>query len=148
MQTYWLPDRGTSENFWEHEWNKHGTCINTLSPSCYGDSYTAGIEVVDFFARTVGLFRTLDSYAALEKAGIVPSSSATYTSAEIQEALTAVTGYPVVLGCSGGKLNQVWYSYNVRGSVQTGDFVPTEPAGKSGRGTCPSRGIRYLPKDN
>lgn len=148
MNTYWLPNSGTSESFWEHEWNKHGTCINTLAPSCYGTSYTAGIEVVDFFARTVGLFQTLDSYKALAAAGITPSSSKTYTSAEIQAALTKVTGYEVVLGCSSGKLNQAWYSYNVKGSVQTGEFVATAPAGKSGRGTCPSTGIKYLPKSS
>jgi ribonuclease T2 len=57
MNTFWLPDRGSAEHFWEHEWNKHGTCVNTLSPSCYGDSYTPGMEVVDFFERTVGLFK-------------------------------------------------------------------------------------------
>jgi ribonuclease T2 len=57
MNAYWLPNRGSSESFWQHEWNKHGTCVNTLAPSCYGDSYTPGIEVVDFFVRTVELFK-------------------------------------------------------------------------------------------
>jgi hypothetical protein len=57
MNTHWLPDRGTLENFWEHEWNKHGTCINTLAPSCYGDGYQAGDEVVDFFNRAVEVFK-------------------------------------------------------------------------------------------
>lgn len=147
MNSYWLPDRGSSESFWEHEWNKHGTCINTLNPNCYGDNYTAGIEVVDFFTRTVDLFKTLDSYKALEAAGITPSSSKTYTNAEIQAALTAVTGSPVVLGCRSGQLNQVWYSYNVRGSLQNGVFLASAPAGKGGRGTCPTSGIKYLPKN-
>jgi len=146
MNTYWVPNSGTSEHFWEHEWNKHGTCINTLAPSCYGDSYTAGTEVVDFFTRTVALFKTLDSYTALANAGITPSTSKTYTQAEIQAALTAVTGSSVVLGCSSGKLNQAWYSYNVKGSLQTGTFVPTDPAG-TGKSSCPSKGIKYLPKE-
>ena len=57
MNTYWLPNSGTSETFWQHEWNKHGTCINTLAPSCYGDAYTAGAEVVDFFTRAVAVFK-------------------------------------------------------------------------------------------
>ncbi|KAI9734089.1 MAG: ribonuclease T2-like [Claussenomyces sp. TS43310] len=145
MKSYWLPNSGTSEHFWEHEWNKHGTCINTLSPGCYGNAYTAGMEVVDFFTRTVELFKTLDSYTALANAGITPSTSVTYTQAQIQQALTAVTGSSVVLGCSRGQLNQAWYSYNVKGSLQTGTFVPTDPAG-SGKGTCPTTGIKYLPK--
>lgn len=101
---------------------------------------------MDFFTRTVELFKTLDTYQALADADILPSTSKTYTYAEIEAALTAVTGSVVVLGCSGGKLNQAWYSYNVQGSLQTGNFVPTSPAGKGGRGNCPTRGIRYLPK--
>jgi len=146
MNTYWLPNRGSPEVFWEHEWNKHGTCVNTLSPSCYGDEYKPGDELVDFMAKAMEIFKTLDTYKALEAAGILPSTSKTYTSVEIQTALTAITGSEVVLGCRRGQLNQAWYSYNVKGSLQTGDFVPTSPAGKGGRGTCPSRGIKYLPK--
>lgn len=57
MNTYWLPNRGSTENFWEHEWNKHGTCVNTLAPSCYGDGYETGDEVVDFMARAVDVFK-------------------------------------------------------------------------------------------
>jgi len=57
MNTFWLPNSGTPENFWQHEWNKHGTCVNTLAPSCYGEGYNAGDEVVDFFTRAVALFK-------------------------------------------------------------------------------------------
>jgi ribonuclease T2 len=146
MLKYWLPNYGAPERFWQHEWNKHGTCVNTLAPSCYGDSYKVGDEVVDFFTRAVEVFQGLDTYKALESFGIVPSYTATYTSEEIQTALTNVTGSEVVLGCWGGKLNQAWYSFNVQGSIQTGKFMPTAPVGKSGRGSCPERGIKYLPK--
>ncbi|RDW65320.1 hypothetical protein BP5796_10012 [Coleophoma crateriformis] len=146
METYWLPNSGTNEHFWQHEWNKHGTCVNTLAPSCYASSYNSGVEVVDFFARAVEVFKGLDTYKALAAAGITPTHSKTYTKAEIQDALTQVTGSEVVLGCSYGKLNQAWYSFNVKGSLQTGSFVATAPAGKGGRGNCPTRGIRYLPK--
>lgn len=146
MNTYWLPNSGTTESFWEHEWNKHGTCINTLAPSCYGETYTPGMEAVDFFTRTVGLFKTLDTYTALANAGITPSAEVTYTNQQIQNALSQVTGSAVVLGCTKGVLNQAWYTYNVRGSLQTGVFVATDPAGSGARGTCPGSGIRYLPK--
>ncbi|KAK6595768.1 ribonuclease t2 [Botrytis cinerea] len=146
MHEYWLPNRGSAETFWEHEMNKHGTCVNTLAPACYGDKYEAGDEVVDFFTRAVGLFKELDTYKALEKAGIVPSYSATYTEDQIQTALTAVTGSEVVLGCSSGRLNQAWYSFNVKGSLQLGEFVATDPAGKGGRGTCPKRVLNTCPR--
>lgn len=59
MNKYWLPNRGTNENFWEHEWNKHGTCVNTLNPSCYGESYEVGDEVVDFMAKAVEVFKVI-----------------------------------------------------------------------------------------
>ncbi|TVY25964.1 Ribonuclease Trv [Lachnellula hyalina] len=144
MQSYWLPNAGTLEHFWEHEWNKHGTCINTLAPSCYSSSYVPGDEVVDFFTRTVALFQTLDTYTALAAAGITPSSTKTYALADIQTALNNVTGFEAVVGCSGNMLNQAWYSFNVKGSLQGGEFVPVDPAGKGLR--CPLRGIRYLPK--
>ncbi|KAL3419329.1 ribonuclease t2 [Phlyctema vagabunda] len=147
MNEYWLPNRGSTENFWEHEWNKHGTCVNTLAPACYGDSYKVGDEVVDFFTRAVDVFRGLDTFKALQEAGIVPSTSRRYTADQIQSALLKVTGSEVVLGCYRGQLNQAWYSFNVKGSLQTGGFVATAPAGKGGRGTCPRRGIRYLPKN-
>lgn len=101
---------------------------------------------MDFFTRAVELFKQLDTYKALESAGIVPSNTATYTESQIQSALTAVTGSEVVLGCSYGGLNQAWYSFNVKGSLQLGEFVATAPAGKGGRGTCPANGIKYLPK--
>ena len=85
MNTYWISDTGTNEAFWEHEWGKHGTCISTLEPDCY-TGYTPQEEVVDFFNKVVDLFKTLPSYTWLSNAGIVPSSTTTYTSAAIIEA--------------------------------------------------------------
>jgi len=57
MEEYWQPNSGTLEHFWEHEWNKHGTCVNTLAPGCYGDDYQPGDEVVDFFSKAVEIFK-------------------------------------------------------------------------------------------
>lgn len=62
MGTYWKDYQGNDEDFWEHEWAKHGTCISTLKPSCY-TSYVQQEEVVDYFETTVNLFKSLDSYA-------------------------------------------------------------------------------------
>lgn len=58
MNTYWNSDDETNEEFWEHEWATHGTCVSTLDPSCYTD-YETGIEAVDFFQITVDLFLSL-----------------------------------------------------------------------------------------
>lgn len=145
MNTYWVSDSGTAESFWEHEWGKHGTCISTLEPSCY-TNYQPTEEVPDFFNRTVNLFKSLPTYDWLSDAGIVPSTSATYTSAQIQSALSKNRGgHQVYLGCTGGStLDEVWYFFNVEGSVQTGTFEASDLVGSSS--TCPSTGIKYPPK--
>ncbi|KAE8444070.1 hypothetical protein EG329_000938 [Mollisiaceae sp. DMI_Dod_QoI] len=143
MNTYWVDINGDDESFWEHEWGKHGTCISTLKPSCY-TGYTAQEEVPDFFQKTVDLFKTLDSYTALANAGILPSSTATYTASAIQNALKASFGFAVTIQCASGALDEIWYSFDVLGSVQTGTFKPAAPVGQSS--SCSSTGIKYLPK--
>lgn len=144
MQTYWKDYHGADQSLWYHEWNKHGTCVSTLSPSCYGSDYTPQEEVVDYFATAVSLYKSLDTFVWLSSAGIVPSTTQTYSKADIQRVLSAKHGMPVTLGCHSGVLNEVWYHFDVRGSVATGQFIPTEPLG--GKNTCPATGIRYPPK--
>jgi ribonuclease T2 len=61
MSTYWKDYKGDDEDFWEHEWNKHGTCISTLEPNCY-TNYAPQQDVVDYFQKTVDLFKELNSY--------------------------------------------------------------------------------------
>lgn len=61
MNSYWLSDSESPEEFWEHEWSKHGTCISTIEPSCYSD-YQTGEEAVAFFQVVVNLFKSLDTY--------------------------------------------------------------------------------------
>lgn len=144
MQTYWKDYQGNDESFWEHEWGKHGTCISTLEPSCYAN-YKATDDAVDYFNKAVSLFKTLPSYSWLAAAGIVPSSTKTYTLAAIQSALTAKFGFAVTINCNSQKeLDELWYHYNVQGSVQSGTWQPATPVGSGS--TCPSTGIKYLPK--
>ncbi|ATY64095.1 ribonuclease M [Cordyceps militaris] len=119
MGTYWKDYRGDDESFWEHEWGKHGTCISTLEPSCYGDAYRDGEEAADFFARAVGLFQTLPTV------------------------LSKKHGAQVTLNCRGKVFNEVWYHYNVRGSLQDGDFVAAPPDGAKSK--CKGK-VQYKPK--
>lgn len=51
----------------------------------------------------------------------------------------------MTLGCKSGVFNEIWYHYNVRGSVQSGEFVAADPDGT--KSSCPASGIKYLPKN-
>lgn len=143
MQTYWKDYEGNDETFWEHEWEKHGTCISTLEPECY-DGYQPTEEAAFFFDKTVALFKKLPTYEWLAAAGIKPDSSKTYAADEIQSVLKEKHGAEVTLGCDGNTFNEVWYHYNVKGSLQTGDFVVAEPDGM--KSTC-SGDVSYVPKE-
>ncbi|KAK6853481.1 ribonuclease M [Apiospora arundinis] len=139
MQEFWKDYKGDDETFWEHEFGKHGTCISTLEPTCYAD-YKPTQEVGDYFTRAVTLFKALPSHEWLSEAGIVPSTSATYTLEAIQAALTAKHGKPVVINCKNKELNELWYQYNIQGSVQDGKFTPADPVD---RHQVPAQGLRW-----
>ncbi|KAI5212841.1 hypothetical protein AUEXF2481DRAFT_41919 [Aureobasidium subglaciale EXF-2481] len=143
MTMYWKDYKGNDESLWMHEWSKHGTCVSTLDPDCY-TSYRSKEEVVDYFAAAVSLYSQRPSYEWLMDAGIEPSTTKTYTRDQIQNALSSRHGRPVTLGCKAGKLDEIWYHFEVRGSVQTGVFEAADPDG--GKSTCPYSGIRYPPK--
>lgn len=135
---------------WAHEYAKHASCINTLAPSCYGDDYVPGVEVVDYFARAAALFRMLDTYRALERVGIEPNYKKMYDLSEVQSTLEAFSGGRVILKCTGRShnvLHEAWYVYFVKGSLQSGEFVPARDSFKGDHGNCASK-IRYLPKRN
>ncbi|GAA6024509.1 hypothetical protein JCM11491_006680, partial [Sporobolomyces phaffii] len=144
MNKYWKDYQGDDESFWEHEWGKHGTCISSLNTTCYGNTYTPYEELVDYFERTVSLFKTLPTYSWLSAAGIVPSTTKTYTLAQLQAVAKANFGYDAVWNCQKGVLNEVWYGYNSQGPIAGGKLIPTGPIG--GGSTCPATGIKYLPK--
>ncbi|KAK5998236.1 Ribonuclease Trv [Cladobotryum mycophilum] len=144
MQKYWKDYQGNDESFWDHEWAKHGTCITTLSPKCY-DNYQKTEEAVDFFSKTVELFKTLPTYKWLADAGITPDQSKSYATKDIQAILSKQHGAPVTLGCKGKTFNEVWYHFNVRGSLQDGKFVSAQPDGA--KSTCPDK-VYYDPKQS
>jgi len=61
-------------------------------------------------------------------------------------ALHKVRGVNATLECDdGGQLYEIEYTFNVKGSVADGVFVPVNPVGE-GNG-CPAEGIQYLPKN-
>ncbi|KAI8248151.1 hypothetical protein K4K53_001091 [Colletotrichum sp. SAR 10_77] len=149
MERYWVAAYGTNNHLWAHEYNKHASCINTLATRCYGESYDAGVEVVDYFTRAFALFKQLDTFTALERAGIVPSREKTYPIKDVTKTLERLSGGKVVLRCSGRKrdvLHEAWYSYFLKGSLQTGQFVPASELGEHGDANNCADSVRYVPK--
>lgn len=100
MNEYWKDYKGDDNSFWNHEWNKHGTCISTLNTTCYGRKYDQYEEVVDYFEQTVKLFKKLPTYDWLAAEGIVPTTNQTYTLDQLQAAARKHFGYEVRFGCA------------------------------------------------
>lgn len=114
------------------------------------------------YAHLLFFLRLIEPHQSLSAAGILPSTTKTYTLSQIQAALTTAQGVSVTVNCKGSTFNEIWYSFNVLGSVQTGQFKPTVPGMSAnpnskldsyqvsaGSGsTCPSTGIQYLPKNS
>ncbi|EST05581.1 Ribonuclease T2-like protein [Kalmanozyma brasiliensis GHG001] len=148
MNQYWLALNGNDAQLWSHEWNKHGTCVSTLAPSCYSPSsqaYTQGEDVVDFFTTTVDLFHQYNVFQALEEAGITPSYNKRYTLEQLHQATRAKWGKEASFKCRNGALNEAWVYFHTQGRSTTADaFVLSDPL--RGNNRCPTQGIRYLPK--
>ncbi|KAI5120848.1 hypothetical protein M0805_007035 [Coniferiporia weirii] len=142
MEENWVDINGNDETFWEHEWSTHGTCMSTLVPDCLAD-YSTGEEAVAFFETVVGLFKTLPTFTWLSNQGITPSTGKTYTYTELTNALQAESGVVPALNCDGDTLDEIYWYFNLKGSVIDGTFEPIDAPSK---GSCPSSKISYPPK--
>lgn len=63
----------------------------------------------------------------LASAGIIPSQSRTYALADIEAALQQAHGNPVTVRCRNGAMNEIWYYFNIAGSLQSGKFISAGP---------------------
>lgn len=54
LDKHWYSDRGSNDNFWEHEWKKHGSCF-------FGD-----INEFDYFNTTLELFEKVKNLDIIE----------------------------------------------------------------------------------
>ena len=149
LSKVWKDIHGDDHQFWAHEWNKHGTCFSTIKPDCYGGGnllkdYKKNQNIYDFFKTAYYLFEKVPTFKWLSEAGIVPSETKTYTKEEIQNAFKAKFGKEVFFKCdSNHAINEVWYYFNVKGSLLKHDFLPIDSLSYS---NCPSKGIRFPPK--
>ncbi|KAF7714924.1 Uncharacterized protein PECH_007832 [Penicillium ucsense] len=143
MTEFWKDYKGDDSHLWQHEWEKHGTCVSTLETRCYED-YQPQQDVVDYFDKSVEIFKQVPSYEFLAANGILPSYTQRYALTDIESALESGHGAPVTVHCRQGALSEIWYHFNIAGSLQTGKFVSAPPDGQTSN--CPKSGIRYPPK--
>lgn len=145
MKQTWKNLNGNDESLWKHEFNKHGTCISTLNPSCYSDEeFRTNINVVDYFRVANGLYETLPTFQWLEARGIVPSLDKTYSKQEISDALQEQFGAHVFFSCDRQHaLNEVWYFHQIKGSLRSANFHRIDAFSSP---NCPDDNIKFLPK--
>lgn len=139
MESNYVSNDESSENFWAHEWSTHGTCVSTLEPSCF-QNYQEGMEVPMYFETVVALFEQLGTYQALASANIVPSDTDTYNLEDMQTAVQNYNGHIPDFICKGNTISAVQYYLNAQGPLQDGNFVASNPTRSS---SCPASGISY-----
>lgn len=129
LESEWpsLSNAGDS-SFWEHEWDKHGTCA--LAFTDFGlDSQ------LEYFETVLELHQENSLYNAFKADGITPGGS--YSVSRLQDALVKSLGGAAFLHCQGNNvLIEVYVCYNER----------LERTACSKQGTCKTTmDVQYLP---
>eukprot|EP01133_Synstelium_polycarpum_P016154 gene16154-19222_t len=97
MNYDWPSLTGPNDDFWTHEWSKHGTC-----------SLTGPItDEHDYFSSALKLYSSFNITDSLVTHGIFPSNSGSVSVPAINSSLKASFGGVPLLQCSGGELSTV-----------------------------------------
>ncbi|KAF5678364.1 ribonuclease Trv [Fusarium heterosporum] len=142
MNSLWESPDGDNEKLWEDSWSTHGTCFSTLHPTCYRN-YELAEEAVPYFQKAVSLFKRLPTYEWLRDVGITPSYVMLYHLSDIQSALENHHGSRVSLRCTGQRLQEIGYHFNITGTLQDGYFTDSGAIGDWD--DCPEL-VLYEPK--
>lgn len=125
MNTYYKSDSGSDSDFWDHEYNKHGTCFTSLRAKCQvftqpGQNGTSS-AVVGYFHEIVKQFRRTPTVKWLAEAGITPTNAHTYKLADLQSVLAKRHGGVPYIGCANKTVvNEFWYFNHVQGPLVNG----------------------------
>ncbi|XP_059592883.1 extracellular ribonuclease LE [Vitis vinifera] len=113
---------GNGTKFWAHEWNKHGTCSESV------------LSQHQYFKAALGLKKDVDLLQILEKAGIKPNGES-YCLKKTKKAIKDAVGFTPWIQCnvapSGNRqLYQVYVCVDTSGK----NFIqcPVMPKGKCG----------------
>lgn len=89
-------ENGDDYNFWQYEWNKHGSCAVKIK----------GISTVrEYFEFSVKAVKRLDMLDMLSRNGIKPSNVGLQRGEKINSALNKEIGAKVTLSCAPSKKN-------------------------------------------
>ncbi|GEQ68144.1 hypothetical protein JCM33374_g1811 [Metschnikowia sp. JCM 33374] len=145
MKKYWTSNDLTGSSLWAYEYNKHGSCIGTEHPQCWGDNFEPNENIYEYFRKAVALYASYPTFQYLKSAQIVPSSTQTYTYDQILEAIKSnVNGIVPLIKCdSNGALHQVGYYHHFIGPLIVQDYIQIDSLATT---NCPSTGIKFLPK--
>lgn len=141
MACNWVSYKGSDSSFWDHQWEKHGTCSTDVLPS-----------QEKYFNKTLELDEKYDIGTALSNAEIDPQTDNSVKKSDIVEALTAAFGVAPTLKCRKNRniLVEIWLCFNK-------DYTVRSCPGKTASSTCgdwlyfesgdeiPDSCLQYLP---
>lgn len=129
-------------SLWQHEWKKHGTCAALLPQ--LGNEHK-------YFSKGLQWVMNYDLERGLRNRDIVPSSTASYTSQQVFDALTSLYNTDPIVDCiyDHDKKRQLLSQIKLCFNRQL-ELVSCEKAASlnglkvvRGRGNCPEKGIIY-----
>lgn len=138
MAYYWpavLTD--TQDQFWGHEWEKHGTCASPVLTS-----------EIDYFSKTLELRRSLNFTTIMTEANIMPSNTPYFTAVEFANRFGKAFGYMPDLRCNKAKdgsvqLQELWLC--VSPSLEFMDCPPEQHTHGEQYSACGEGKVSFLP---
>ncbi|GLI59989.1 hypothetical protein VaNZ11_002048, partial [Volvox africanus] len=97
LRSEWPTVYDSYEEFWDHEWSKHGTCALDVFPTEHS-----------YFENILELHRLYDLAAVLGRAGIVPSTETVYRTKDVANAIYNAYGVRPLVHCYEGELSEIW----------------------------------------
>ncbi|CAH0555664.1 unnamed protein product [Brassicogethes aeneus] len=91
------PDVTGNKNpgFWSHEWGKHGVYYQFKTQN----------QLLEFFTTNLNLINGYQLYTVLQRGGITPSNTKTYTLAQVNSAVSGAVRANVNVRCANNNLN-------------------------------------------
>ncbi|EMG48250.1 RNY1-A Ribonuclease T2-like 1-A [Candida maltosa Xu316] len=149
MTKYWINtaaasnvDNSASTSLWEHEFNKHATCMQSFNPSCFTGNFSKYENVVNFYKKSIEIWSQLDTYQFLAQDGIYPTLTRKYKLSDVQASLQKAFGAQVYIGCLNNSISEIWYHHLLQGNAMTGTYKPIDTLANT---TCKEEEVWYIP---